>query len=128
RLRGSAGRQARFDRLHIPVRQLVPRELVAPLGRLVEPELLSEVVVSRIIACARDRTQRSARVSLRRSTVAMAGTVFGNCPSTNCPMFQSLFAKLRPGANVVSRSFGSRMTSAPSELPAISVQRSASAP
>ena len=43
-------------------------------------------------------------------------------------MFHSLFAKLRPGANVLSRSFGSRITSAPSELPAISVQRSASAP
>ena len=43
-------------------------------------------------------------------------------------MFHSLFAKLRPGANAVSRSFGSRITSAPSELPATSVQRNASAP
>jgi hypothetical protein len=43
-------------------------------------------------------------------------------------MFHSLFAKLRPGAKVLSRSWGSRITSAPSELPAIKVQRSASAP
>ena len=48
--------------------------------------------------------------------------------SANRAMFQSLLAKLRPGANVVSRSSGSRITSAPSEPLAISVQRRASAP
>jgi len=44
------------------------------------------------------------------------------------PMFHSLFAKFRPGAKVVARSFGSRIRSEPSDTPAIVVQRSASAP
>ncbi len=34
----------------------------------------------------------------------------------NRPAFQSLFAKLRPGANEVSRSLGSRMTSVPTDI------------
>ena len=88
----------------------------------------SDAVASRITACARDRIQRSASVSERRSIAPMAGTLVGSWPRTNCAMFHSLFAKLRPGAKVVSKSLGSSMTSAPSELPAISVQRRASAP
>ena len=43
-------------------------------------------------------------------------------------MFHSFVAKLRPVANDFSMSAGSRMTSAPSPRPAISVQRNASAP
>ena len=41
--------------------------------------------------------------------------------SRNRPMFHSLVAKLRPGANDFSRSSGSRITSAPSPMPGISV-------
>src|SRR5881296_1965730 len=32
--------ETRLDRFHVPVGQLAPHELVAPFGRLIEPELL----------------------------------------------------------------------------------------
>ena len=43
-------------------------------------------------------------------------------------MFQSLVAKLRPGANDFSRSVGSSITSTPSPIPCRRVNRMASAP
>src|SRR6266576_5261049 len=68
----------------------------------------SDVVASRITAWARDRIQRSARVSERRSTPSIAGTLLGGVGGvggggwarTNCAVFRRLFWKSGPGENV----------------------------
>src|SRR5207244_386508 len=88
----------------------------------------SEAVTSLIAPCARDRIQRSASCRRFWSKRSSGSTRSGSCARMNRPMFQSLFAKFRPGANVVSRSLGSRIRSDPSDRPAMAVQRSASAP
>ncbi len=44
------------------------------------------------------------------------------------PMFHTLFAKFRPGAKLVSRSWGFRIRSVPAADPATTVCRRASAP